>query len=517
MSGTSSTLVRTSSTQAQAPATSATTRSVTTSAPTNGGASTSSVTGRGTDTPATAATGSSSSPIGNSGSSTAARLQAYTAQVNANNNNNNNHNRGASPKSSPSPAPSSTSSASSSASSSRVPPSNTINNTTAVTKQGSSEKSRPVAIRANSNGIGDSATSSPTSPISPTSPTVVEGDVDIYPAMTLPGSFYRPSKLIVNPSNTTSTSSSQDAADARARAQLAIPLPRAPSTPLSDTNSNNSNTVTPSSSPPSTPSTPSPRPSHSNSNSVTNATAKPILIASLGLPSSAAVSAAAMAAVTPSSVGSVSPSPSPRTSGISVASGSVASGSHTSDSGSETKNGSYPSSDHIISASLITITSPPMPIQRQASYASVPPASSSLAYICPYPGRRVPYQLTRVITIAGGGSEGFADGVTTNAMFNGPEGIAIDGQGNVYIADHFNHSIRRISTDGVTSTIAGNGQEGYQDGIANMALFREPSGVAVNYDGTIIYVADRANHRFARAISFASSPPHTFIYIDGNC
>ncbi len=100
-----------------------------------------------------------------------------------------------------------------------------------------------------------------------------------------------------------------------------------------------------------------------------------------------------------------------------------------------------------------------------------------------------------VSTLAGlTGSAGHADGVSTNAQFNGPTGVAVDAAGNVFVADTYNYTIRRIGTDGTVTTIAGmSGQYGYQDGTGTNALFDFASGIAVDGRGDV-YVADTDNN-----------------------
>jgi len=101
-----------------------------------------------------------------------------------------------------------------------------------------------------------------------------------------------------------------------------------------------------------------------------------------------------------------------------------------------------------------------------------------------------------VTTLAGTGLAGFADG--QNAQFDHPSGIAIDDSGNLYVADTNNHRIRKIDTSsGTVTTIAGSGVAGFQDHQTNAASGKllYPSAVAVNSDGTKLYVADKDNHR----------------------
>ncbi len=98
-----------------------------------------------------------------------------------------------------------------------------------------------------------------------------------------------------------------------------------------------------------------------------------------------------------------------------------------------------------------------------------------------------------------GGVEGFQDGQGVGARFNTPSGLALDATGNVYVADTGNHAIRKVTPDGVVTTIAGNGLPGYRDGPGGQAQFDGPMGVSVDADGRVI-VADAYNDRI-RAIS----------------
>jgi sugar lactone lactonase YvrE len=106
-------------------------------------------------------------------------------------------------------------------------------------------------------------------------------------------------------------------------------------------------------------------------------------------------------------------------------------------------------------------------------------------------------KLTRdgtVSTLAGSGSAGFADGAGAAAQFKNPRGAAVDGEGNIIIADRFNHRVRKITRDGTVSTLAGSGSAGFADGAGAAAQFNEPWGVAVDGEGSII-IADTHNHR----------------------
>jgi sugar lactone lactonase YvrE len=103
-----------------------------------------------------------------------------------------------------------------------------------------------------------------------------------------------------------------------------------------------------------------------------------------------------------------------------------------------------------------------------------------------------------VSTLAGG-NEGFADGAGAAAAFHTPSGLALDGEGNLYVADTGNHAIRKVSPQGIVTTIAGTGEAGFRDGPARQAQFNGPIGVAVDGRGRV-HVADTYNDRI-RVIS----------------
>ncbi len=102
-----------------------------------------------------------------------------------------------------------------------------------------------------------------------------------------------------------------------------------------------------------------------------------------------------------------------------------------------------------------------------------------------------------VTTIAGWGY-GYADGNGKNARFADPWDVAVDPNGNLYVADTYNEVIRKIDTSGNVTTFAGiAGTAGYVDGPAASAEFNYPAGVAVAADGSI-YVADQDNNRIRK-------------------
>jgi len=111
-----------------------------------------------------------------------------------------------------------------------------------------------------------------------------------------------------------------------------------------------------------------------------------------------------------------------------------------------------------------------------------------------------------VTTIAGlAGTQGSANGVGTNASFYNPSGVAVDPGGNVYVADQDNNTIRMITpvagtTNWVVSTIAGSPfKSGFNDGTNSAAQFDTPSGVAVDANGNL-YVADQFNYTIRKIV-----------------
>jgi TolB-like protein/sugar lactone lactonase YvrE len=100
-----------------------------------------------------------------------------------------------------------------------------------------------------------------------------------------------------------------------------------------------------------------------------------------------------------------------------------------------------------------------------------------------------------VTTLAGqAGNPGSDDGPGNKARFCAPYSVAADAAGNVYVADTSNHTIRKIAADGVVSTIAGlAGNVGNADGVGNVARFAIPAAVSVDSGGNI-YVADFGNY-----------------------
>ena len=120
--------------------------------------------------------------------------------------------------------------------------------------------------------------------------------------------------------------------------------------------------------------------------------------------------------------------------------------------------------------------------------------TSPLTYQWQFDGTNIPNNI--INTVAGNGTQGYSGnaGPATNAMMNGPYGVAMDATGNLYIADFDNNVVRKVTTNGIITTVAGDGTQGFSGngGAATNASLNNPYGVAVDAIGNL-YIADPGN------------------------
>lgn len=135
--------------------------------------------------------------------------------------------------------------------------------------------------------------------------------------------------------------------------------------------------------------------------------------------------------------------------------------------------------------------------------------SSGNVYVCDH-GNHVIRKITpggEVSTLAGSGVAGSADGSGSAASFRYPTGVAVDGAGTVFVADTDNHRIRSISPAGQVATVGGGSTTGSTDGVGTAALFFNPKDVSVDGSGNL-YIADRGNHTIRKgSLAGAASAP----------
>ena len=111
-----------------------------------------------------------------------------------------------------------------------------------------------------------------------------------------------------------------------------------------------------------------------------------------------------------------------------------------------------------------------------------------------------------VVTTLAGGGFGLVDGVGVNARFSGPTGVALDANGNVFVTESGFHAIRKVTPSGRVITLGGGNQSpGASLGVGTAARFNYPVGIAVAADGTI-YVSD-GNQRIVKGVDDSTEPP----------
>ena len=132
-----------------------------------------------------------------------------------------------------------------------------------------------------------------------------------------------------------------------------------------------------------------------------------------------------------------------------------------------------------------------------------PLAAAQAQLVVSVPAHPAPYSsVAKVITLAGvAGTKGFADGPGTTARFNYPMGVAVASNGTVYVADKENMTIRCLSSLGQATTLAGAPDaKGNAEGAGATARFHHPLGLAVAVDGTL-YITDADNHTIRKITS----------------
>ncbi|MEO6995372.1 MAG: hypothetical protein ABI273_17335 [Lacunisphaera sp.] len=123
-------------------------------------------------------------------------------------------------------------------------------------------------------------------------------------------------------------------------------------------------------------------------------------------------------------------------------------------------------------------------LMAAAVFAPLVPLRAQLNFAAPY----------TIATLAGQAPSGDRDGTGSAARFRALQAIAVDTAGNVYVADSTSHTIRKITAGGVVTTLAGRaGVSGSADGTGGAARFSSPTGVAVDGGGNV-YVADSGNN-----------------------
>jgi sugar lactone lactonase YvrE len=107
------------------------------------------------------------------------------------------------------------------------------------------------------------------------------------------------------------------------------------------------------------------------------------------------------------------------------------------------------------------------------------------------------FGLRNVSTVAGSGVKGYKDGPALEAQFNSPNDVVVDASGNIFVTEFNNHTVRKITPGGTVSTFAGNGTAGWQDGVGTAARFNQPGGMAIDPSGNL-YVTEYTGQRIRK-------------------
>jgi sugar lactone lactonase YvrE len=155
------------------------------------------------------------------------------------------------------------------------------------------------------------------------------------------------------------------------------------------------------------------------------------------------------------------------------------------------------------------VSSLALPALGDAMWLAVDPCDGISFFVCTHYAIMT-VSPTGVISLLAGGKQGFVDGQGRDARFNIPRGIAVDKDGNLLVADCNNHAIRKVTRTGLVTTVAGNGQAGFADGLGAAARFSHPFGVALDRDGMLL-VSDFNNNTIRKV-----SPSGAVTTIAGN-
>ncbi len=127
----------------------------------------------------------------------------------------------------------------------------------------------------------------------------------------------------------------------------------------------------------------------------------------------------------------------------------------------------------------------------------------------------VQYSFTNLAGLPGYSNSGTNDGTGRAARFSYPIGVAVGSAGNVFVADQNNSTIRKVTAAGVVTTLAGNPMYGgSEDGTNGEARFSNPAGVAVDHAGNV-FVADTYNHTIRKVTPVGTNWVVTAILIVG--
>lgn len=97
-------------------------------------------------------------------------------------------------------------------------------------------------------------------------------------------------------------------------------------------------------------------------------------------------------------------------------------------------------------------------------------------------------------------ASGLQDGTGSAALLSSPTAVAMDGAGNMYVTDSGNNAIRKVTAAGVVTTLAGNGTAGLTNGVGALATFTNPRYIAVDAEGTVLYISDYDNHAIRKLV-----------------